>query len=99
MGDTVRLCEEILGRPVVLMVVIEDTLGREADTERPLRASSRDVSPLCRLDEVPDVLPLRCRNPDGCNFDFFTGETASPPEATMLGGEPVVDRSSSPSKS
>lgn len=32
-GDAGRLYEDMLGRPVVLVVVIEDTLGRGVDIE------------------------------------------------------------------
>ena len=100
MGDAARLYEEILGRPVVLLVT-EDVLGREADTERPLRPSSLDVSPLCRLDEVPDVLPprSRCRNPGGCSFDLFAEEMASLFEAATPEVGPTVSRSSTLSRS
>lgn len=79
MGDAARLCEVALGRPVVT----EDTLGRGTDTER--RPPSPYASPLCRLDELPDVLPLRCRNPVGRNFDFLDGETASLSGTTTVG--------------
>ena len=98
MGDAARLYEEILGRPVVLLVT-EDVLGREADTEKPLRPSSLDVSPLCRLDEVPDVLPPRCRNPGGCSFDLFAEEMASLFEAATPEVGSTVSRPSMLSRS
>lgn len=98
MGDAARLCEEILGRRDVLPVA-KDMLGRGADTKRPLRPSSLDVSPLCRLDEVSDVLPLRDRNTGGCSFDFFAREMVSLSGATALRVGPTVGRPSTPSRS